>query len=49
MVTITITGANDAPVAVADGNGGDAVTESGIDNGDPAVQALRRQTLQTPR
>ena len=34
-LTITITGANDAPVAVADGNGGDAVTESGVVAGDP--------------
>ena len=33
-VTITITGTNDAPVAVADGNGGDAVTESGVNPGE---------------
>ena len=32
VVSITITGANDAPVAVADGNAGDAVTESGSDH-----------------
>ena len=36
-LTITITGTNDAPVAVADGNGGDAVTESGIVAGDPSA------------
>ncbi len=35
--SITITGANDAPVAVADGNGGDAVTESGVVAGDPSA------------
>ena len=33
-LTITITGTNDAPVAVADGNAGDAVTESGVNPGD---------------
>jgi VCBS repeat-containing protein len=37
VVSITITGANDAPVAVADGNGGDAVTESGVVAGDPSA------------
>ena len=37
VVSITITGANDAPVAVADGNGGDAVIESGIAAGDPSA------------
>ena len=40
-LTITITGTNDAPVAVADGNGGDAVTESGVTGdsvaGDPSA------------
>ena len=36
-LTIAITGANDAPVAVADGNGGDAVTESGVVAGDPSA------------
>ena len=36
-LTITITGTNDAPVAVADGNGGDVVTESGIVVGDPSA------------
>ena len=34
VVTITITGANDAPVAVADSNAGDAVVESGVNPGD---------------
>ena len=29
-LTITITGTNDAPVAVADTNAGDAVVESGV-------------------
>ena len=33
-LTITITGTNDAPVAVGDSNGGDAVTESGVNPGD---------------
>jgi VCBS repeat-containing protein len=33
IVTITITGANDAPAAVADSNAGDAVIESGISSG----------------
>ena len=37
VVSITITGTNDAPVAVADGNTGDAVTESGIVAGDPSA------------
>ena len=37
VVSITITGTNDAPVAVADGNGGDAVIESGIAAGDPSA------------
>ena len=37
VVTITITGTNDAPVAVADSNAGDAVTESGIVAGDPSA------------
>ena len=32
-LTITITGTNDAPVAVADGNAGDAVTETGVNPG----------------
>ena len=32
-LTITITGTNDAPVAVADTNGGDAVTEAGVNPG----------------
>ena len=32
-LTITITGTNDAPVAVADGNAGDAVIESGVNPG----------------
>ncbi|HET9716230.1 MAG TPA: VCBS domain-containing protein [Pseudolabrys sp.] len=32
-VTITITGSNDGPVAVADSNGGDAVTEAGVSPG----------------
>jgi VCBS repeat-containing protein len=36
-LTITITGANDAPVAVADGSGGDAVIESGVVVGDPSA------------
>ena len=46
-VTITITGTNDAPVAVADSNGGDAVTETGVNPGntpfagDPARQRQR--------
>ena len=35
VVSITITGANDAPVAADDGNGGDAVTESGVAAGEP--------------
>jgi VCBS repeat-containing protein len=33
VVTITITGTNDAPVAVADSNVGDAVIESGVEAG----------------
>ena len=33
VVTITITGANDAPVAAADSNAGDAVVESGVNPG----------------
>ena len=33
VVSITITGSNDAPVAVSDGNAGDAVTESGVNPG----------------
>ena len=33
LVSITITGANDAPAAVADDNAGDAVTESGVNPG----------------
>ena len=37
VVSITITGSNDAPVAVADSNGGDAVTESGVVAGDPSA------------
>ncbi len=37
VVSITITGANDAPVAVDDGNAGDAVTESGVAAGDPSA------------
>jgi VCBS repeat-containing protein len=37
VVTITIAGANDAPTAVADGNGGDALTESGVVAGDAAA------------
>ncbi len=37
VVTITITGTNDAPVAVADGNAGDAVVESGVNPGDTPV------------
>ncbi len=36
-LTIAITGANDAPVAVDDGNAGDAVTESGVVVGDPSA------------
>ena len=32
-LTITITGTNDAPVAVADTNGADAVTEAGVNPG----------------
>ena len=36
-LTIAITGTNDAPVAVADGNAGDAVTESGVVAGDPSA------------
>ena len=32
-LTINITGTNDAPVAVADTNGGDAVTEAGVNPG----------------
>ena len=32
-LTITITGTNDAPVAVADTNAGDAVTEAGVNPG----------------
>ena len=36
-LTITITGTNDAPVAVADSNGGDVVIESGIVVGDPSA------------
>ena len=36
-LTIAITGTNDAPVAVADGNGGDAVIESGVVAGDPSA------------
>ena len=37
VVSITITGGNDAPVAVADSNTGDAVTESGVGAGDPSA------------
>ena len=41
VVSITITGANDAPVAVADSNAGDAVIESGSPGtpfaGDPSA------------
>ena len=33
QLTITITGTNDAPVAVADTNGADAVTEAGVNPG----------------
>ncbi|MBR1193451.1 S-layer family protein, partial [Bradyrhizobium sp. AUGA SZCCT0160] len=33
QLTITITGTNDAPIAVADTNAGDAVTESGVNPG----------------
>ena len=41
-LTITITGTNDAPVAVADTNAGDAVTEAGVNpgntlSGDPSA------------
>ena len=36
-LTIAITGANDAPVTAADGNGGDAVIESGVVVGDPSA------------
>ena len=36
-LTITVTGGNDAPVAVDDSNGGDAVTESGVVVGDPSA------------
>src|SRR5439155_614574 len=35
-LTITITGTNDAPVAVADVNGADAVTEAGVNPGNTA-------------
>ena len=35
-LTITITGTNDAPVAVADINGADAVTEAGVNPGNTA-------------
>src|SRR3954451_10719930 len=35
-LTINITGTNDAPVAVADTNAGDAVTESGVNPGNTA-------------
>src|SRR5205085_1226549 len=35
-LTITITGTNDAPVAVADSNAGDAVVESGVNPGNTA-------------
>ena len=37
LVTITINGANDAPVAVADSNAGDPVTEDGVVAGDPTA------------
>src|SRR5207249_4473144 len=35
-LTINITGTNDAPIAVADTNAGDAVTESGVNPGNTA-------------
>src|SRR5205085_1232401 len=35
-LTITITGTNDAPVAVADTNAGDPVTEAGVNPGNTA-------------
>ncbi|MGR3579850.1 MAG: VCBS domain-containing protein [Sagittula sp.] len=38
IVTFTITGTNDGPVLVADGNGSDLVTEAGtLDPGDPSA------------
>ncbi len=38
FVTVTITGRNDGPVLVADGNGSDLVTEAGtLDPGDPSA------------
>ncbi|MER8807519.1 VCBS domain-containing protein, partial [Mesorhizobium australicum] len=36
QLTITITGTNDAPIAVADTNAGDAVSESGVNPGNTA-------------
>ena len=42
-MTITITGANDAPVAVADDNAGDAVVESGVNPGNTRSPAIRRR------
>src|SRR4030095_17028609 len=36
-LTLSITGTNDGPVAVADTNAGDPVTESGVVAGDPSA------------
>ncbi|HEY0412652.1 MAG TPA: Ig-like domain-containing protein, partial [Allosphingosinicella sp.] len=38
-VTVTVTGTNDAPVAVADNNAGDAVKEAGVQNGGNTAEA----------
>ena len=51
-LTITITGTNDAPVAVADTNAGDAVTESGVNPGNtpfPATVGHRQRADQRHR
>ena len=49
-LTITITGTNDAPVAVADTNAGDAVTEAGVNPGNTpfAGDADRRRQRARP-
>jgi len=43
VVTITINGTNDAPVAVADDNAGDAVVESGVNPGNTPFAATPRR------
>ena len=49
VVSITITGANDAPVAVDDGNGADAVTDAGVTGAVHAAVVSLRYAVRTLR